>query len=173
MMRGVKGEEDTAIIVTTGRFSADAQNEARPGQNQRVVYLIDGENLVDVCKRYQIGVKKVELPGLLVLDPEVTREVSVRDDWEAVEDEADLEDFSSRDVLTIHRLEDEMLGDPERGLSIEEVAELSGYKTSTVRVYLYDGQRRKVLGDAIRGDQKTHSRALALVAGRRETEPSE
>ena len=64
MMRGVKGEEDTAIIVTTGRFSADAQNEARPGQNQRVVYLIDGENLVNVCKRYQIGVKKVELPGL-------------------------------------------------------------------------------------------------------------
>ena len=66
-----------------------------------------------------------------------------------------------------------MLGDPERGLSIEEVAELSGYKTNTVRVYLYDGQRRKVLGDAIRGDQKAHSRALALVAGRRETEPSE
>ncbi|HSK78645.1 MAG TPA: restriction endonuclease [Thermoanaerobaculia bacterium] len=173
MMRGVKGEEDTAIIVTTGRFSADAQNEARPGQNQRVVYLIDGEHLVDVCKRYQIGVKKVELPGLLVLDPEVTREAPVRDAWEAVEDEADLGDFSSRDVLTIHRLEDEMLGDPERGLSIEEVAELSGYKTNTVRVYLYDGQRRKVLGDAIRGDQKTHSRALALVAGRRETDPSE
>lgn len=92
-----------------------------------MVYLIDGEKLVDVCKRYQIGVKKVELPGLLVLDPEVTRE-----------------------------------------------AELSGYKTNTVRVYLYDDQRRrKVLGDAIRGDQKTHSRALALVAGRRETEPPE
>ena len=62
MMRGVKGEEDTAIIVTTGRFSADAQNEAKPGQNQRVVYLIDGEKLIDICKRNQIGVKKVTTP---------------------------------------------------------------------------------------------------------------
>jgi restriction endonuclease Mrr len=173
MMRGVKGEEDTAIIVTTGRFSADAQNEAKPGQNQRVVYLIDGEKLIDVCKRYQIGVKKVELPGLLVLDPEVTRVAPGRDDWEAAEDEAESDDLLEQEGLTRYRLQDEMLGDPERGLSIEEVAELSGYKISTVRVYLYDDQRRKVLGDAIRGEQTAHSRALALISSRRGPEPSE
>ena len=68
----------------------------------------------------------------------------------------------SRDGLTIHRLRDEMLGDPERGLSIEEVAELSGYKANTVRVYLYDDQRRKALGDAIRGDQKAHSSCVGF-----------
>ena len=173
MMRGVKGEEDTAIIVTTGRFSVDAQNEAKPGQNQRVVYLIDGEKLVDVCKRHQIGVKMVPLPGLLVLDPEVAREAPLRDDLESVGEGAESEDISSRDGLTIYRLEDEMLGDPERGLTIEEVAELSGYKANTVRVYLYDGQRRRALGDAIRGDQKAHGRALALVASRRGAEPPE
>jgi restriction endonuclease Mrr len=166
MMRGVKGEEDTAIIVTTGRFSADAQNEAKPGQNQRVVFLIDGDKLVEICKRHQIGVKMVPLPGLLVLDPEVTRDASVRDDTEAVEDGAEVVDLPERDSLTIRRLQDEMLGDPERGLSVEEVAELSGYKVNTVRVYLYDVQRRRVLGDAIRGDQRAHSRALVIISSR-------
>jgi hypothetical protein len=170
MLRGVKGEEDTAIIVTTGRFSTDAQNEAKPGQNQRVVYLIDGDKLIEICKRNQIGVKMVPLPGLLVLDPEVAREAPVRDDPKTTEDGAEPDDLPE-DSLT--RLQDEMLGDPERGLSIEEVAELSGYKANTVRVYLYDDQRRKALGDVIRADQKAHSRALAIVSDRRETEPPE
>lgn len=173
MMRGVKGEEDTAIIVTTGRFSADAQNEAKPGQNQRVVYLIDGEKLIEICKRNQIGVKMVPLPGLLVLDPEVAREVPARDDSEAAEDWTESDDLPAGNGLAISRIQDEMLGDPERGLSVEEVAEFSGYKVNTVRVYLYDVQRRKALGDVIRGDQKSHSRALALVSRRRETETSE
>lgn len=174
MMRGIKGEEDTAIIVTTGRFSADAQNEAKPGQNQRVVYLIDGEKLIDVCKRHQIGVKMVPLPGLLVLDPEVARVAPVRAAAEAAsEGEIESDDLPGWEGLTINQLQDEMLGDPERGLSIEEVAELSGYKANTVRVYLYDDQRRRALGDAIRGDQQAHSRALALVASKRENEPPE
>jgi restriction endonuclease Mrr len=173
MLRGVKGEEDTAIIVTTGRFSADAQNEAKPGQNQRVVYLIDGDKLIEICKRNQIGVKMVPLPGLLVLDPEVAREAPVRGDPEAAEYEAEPDDLPERDGLTIRRLEDEMLGDPEHGLSVEEVAELSGYRANTVRVYLYDAQRRKSLGDAIRGDEKARSRALAIVSSRREAEPPE
>lgn len=173
MLRGIKGEEDTAIIVTTGRFSTDAQNEAKPGQNQRIVYLIDGDKLVEICKRNQIGVKKVTLPELLILDPEVAREAPGRDDPEAAEDEVEPDDLPERVALTIRRLRDEMLGDPERGLSIEEVAELSGYKANTVRVYLYDDQRRRMLGDAIRGDQKAHSRALVIVSSRYELEPPE
>lgn len=173
MMRGVKGEEDTAIIVTTGRFSADAQNEAKPGQNQRVVFLIDGDKLVDICKRNQIGVKMVPLPGLLVLDPEVTREAPVRDDAETAEDAAEPDALFEQDDLTVRRLLDEMLGDSEHGLSIEEVAEISGYKVSTVRVYLYDGQRRKALGDLIRGNLKAHNRALAILSSRRKVEPPE
>jgi restriction endonuclease Mrr len=172
MLRGVKGEEDTAIIVTTGRFSSDAQNEAKPGQNQRIVYLIDGDKLIEICKRNQIGVKKVPLPDLLVLDPEVARE-PVRDDPEAAAEGAEPDDLSERDGLTGRRFRDEMLGDAERGLSVEEVAELSGYKVKTVRVYLTDDQRRRVLGDAIRGNQKARKRALAIVSSRRESEPPE
>jgi restriction endonuclease Mrr len=173
MLRGVKGEEDTAIIVTTGRFSSEAQNEAKPGQNQRIVYLIDGDKLIDICKRNQIGVKKVPLPELLVLDPEVAREAPVREELETTDEGAEPEVRSERDGLTIRRFRDEMLGDPERGLTVEEVADLSGYKVNTVRIYLSDDQRRKVLGDAIRGDQKTRGRALAIVSSRREEEPPE
>lgn len=172
MLRGVKGEEDTAIIVTTGRFSADAQNEAKPGQNQRIVYLIDGEKLIEICKRSRIGVKSVPLPELLILDPEVAREAPLRPHSQAVEGETEPDAPLGRDGLTTRRLRDEMLGDPERGLSVEEVAELSGYKINTVRVYLSDG-RRKALGDAIRGDQETRSRALAIVSSRRQAEPPE
>lgn len=173
MLRGVKGEEDTAIIVTTGRFSVDAQNEAKPGQNQRIVYLIDGDKLIEICKRNQIGVKKVPLPELLVLDPEVAREAPTRDDPETAEYGAEPDDRSEQAGLAIRRLRDKMLGDPERGLSVEEVAELSGYKVNTVRAYLSDDQRRKVLGDAIRGDQNARSRALAIVSSRRGAEPPE
>jgi Restriction endonuclease len=172
MLRGLKGEEDTAIIVTTGRFSADAQNEAKPGQNQRIVYLIDGDKLIEICKRNQIGVKMVPLPGLLVLDPEVAREAPVHDDPEAAEDGAEPDDLPERTGFAIRRLRDEMLGDPERGLSVEEVAELSCYKVNTVRIYLSD-DRRKALGDAIRADPKARSRALAIVSSRREMEPPE
>jgi hypothetical protein len=59
-----------------------------------------------------------------------------------------------------------MLGDPIRGLSPEEVSELSGYKLNTVRAYLVD-ERRKVLGDAIRADEESRERALAIIAERR------
>jgi hypothetical protein len=172
MLRGVKGGEDTAIIVTTGRFSADAQNESRPGQNQRVVYLIDGDKLVEICKRNQIGVKKVSLPELLVLDPEVAREPPVRAHSVTADEGAEPEELSERANATVRRFRDEMLGDSERGLSAEEVAELSGYTINTVRQYLFDG-RRKALGDAIRGNRKARGRALAIVTSRRGAEPYE
>jgi restriction endonuclease Mrr len=176
MLRGLKGEEDTALIVTTGRFSFDAQNEARPGQNQRIVYLIDGDKLVEICKRNQIGVKKVPLPELLVLDPEVTREAPARSEAEPEEVESSgegIDEAGPKDGVGARRLRDEMLGDAERGLTVEEVAELSGYKAATVRVYLYDEQKRRVLGDAIRADEGARGRALAIVSARRDTDASE
>lgn len=73
-LRGIGGDEDTAIIITTGRFSDRTLQEARPGQNQRAVYLIDGKRLAEVCKKQKIGVKSIELPELFVLDPESTAE---------------------------------------------------------------------------------------------------
>jgi restriction endonuclease Mrr len=174
MLRGIKGDEDTAIIVTTGRFSPDAQAEAKPGQNQRVVYLIDGDQLIEVCKRNQIGVKKVQLTELLILDPEVAvaREAAP-DNNLGKTPEPELQESISVDGSGVRRLRDEMLGDPERGLSVEEVAELSGYKASTVRVYLFDEARRKALGEAIRSDAQARVRALAIVSSRRGFEDSE
>lgn len=68
----------------------------------------------------------------------------------------------------VQRLRDEMLGDPERGISVEETAHLSGYSISTVRAYLSSG-RRHVLGDAIRMDEKAKTRALAIVTKRRKS----
>jgi restriction endonuclease Mrr len=167
MLRGLQGHEDTAIVVTTGRFSQESQEEAKPSQNQRAVYLIDGDKLVDVCKRNQIGVKKVLLPELLILDPEVTRESGDAEDEDLPDQLSDSEQSDGSNSY-LRRLRDEMLGDSERGLSAEEVAELSGYKLSTVKVYLYD-DRKKVLGDKIRADEQARARALRIVSQRRET----
>ena len=72
----------------------------------------------------------------------------------------------------MRRLRDEMLGEPERGLSVEEVAELSGYAPRTVRVYLAD-DRRKKLGDTIRADDQARTRALRIVAERRNLDDDE
>jgi hypothetical protein len=126
-----------------------------------VVYLIDGEQLIDICKRNQIGVKKVHLPELLILDPEVAR-----DSGGEAGDNGEFE--SSGDSPALHRLRDEMLGDLQRGLSAEEVAELSGLAISTVRVYLSDDRKRRALGDRIRGDEQARARALRIVFQRRE-----
>ena len=166
MLRGLPGNEDTAIVVTTGKFSADAQKESKPSQNQRAVYLIDGEQLVEICKRNQIGVKKVQLPDLLVLDPEVTREPGAGEDT----DEAPSESVcvpAEDDISGPRRLRDEMLGDSVRGLSVEEVAKLSQYAVNTVRAYLSDPQERKKLGKAIREDEQARRRALEIVSERR------
>jgi hypothetical protein len=166
MLRGLPGNEDTAIVVTTGKFSADAQEESRPSQNQRAVYLIDGEQLVEICKRNQIGVKKVQLPDLLVLDPEVTRDPGGGED--AGESDSEPSGAQSPDDISAgRRLRDEMLGDCERGLSAEEVAGLSGYALSTVRAYLSDDRRKKLLGRKIREDEQARARALQIVSQRR------
>jgi restriction system protein len=165
MLRGVKGEEDTAIVVTTGKFTADAQNEAKPGQNQRIVYLIDGAKLVEVCMRSQIGVKKIKLPELLVLDPEVASSGTaeeIADGGSAGEARIPVE------PITI-RLHDSMLGDRETGLSVEEIADLTGYTVGTVRNYLSSG-RRETLGNVIRGDDANRARAFDIISAKRKAD---
>jgi hypothetical protein len=105
--------------------------------------------------------KKVHLPEVLILDPEVAR-------GSAEEGDAGLEGTPGSDEgHRGRRLRDEMLGDSEKGLSPEEVAKLSRYALSTVRAYLCDPQRRKTLGDAIRGDEQARAEALRIVVQRR------
>jgi restriction endonuclease Mrr len=155
-LRGSPGDEDTAIIVTTGQFSTDAEIEAKQRQLAlRNVYLIDGDELVDICVRQKIGIKEKELPKLLVFDPELAGEP------EAVEGE---QQYDSEPRM--QRLRDEMLGDSERGLSVEETAELSGLAVTTVRQYLLD-DRRKVVGDKIRANEQARDRALTIISGKR------
>jgi predicted transcriptional regulator len=161
-LRGLKGEEDTAIIVTTGRFSSDAQAEARPGQNQRVVYLIDGDKLVEICKRHAIGVKSVTLNPVLILDPE-TRNGSAQELEKLAPDE---EDDSPEGEAGIVRLRNDMLGDAERGLSVDEIAQLSGYAIGTVRNNLSTG-RESSLREAIRDNKDTLAKALQIITQKR------
>ena len=60
------GRAEKGIIMTTGTFSADAIKEAnREGAPQ--IELVDGEKLVEMFKRVQLGVKpktiyEVDLP---------------------------------------------------------------------------------------------------------------
>ena len=63
-MRGIKGNADTAVIVTTSTFTTGAVNEAEPSQNQRSFVLIDGDLIVNTCLEHGIGVRKRDLPAL-------------------------------------------------------------------------------------------------------------
>jgi len=60
-LRGIKGDADTAIIITSNNFSDKAIREAKPSQNQRSIFLIDMNTLVDICFEKDIGVKKENL----------------------------------------------------------------------------------------------------------------
>jgi hypothetical protein len=132
----------------------------------RAVYLIDGEMLIDVCKRHQIGVKKIQLPELLVLDidPELKRGPGTGERAEIEGSKGAVPD----DTSALRRLRDEMLGDSERGLSAEEIAEISGYALSTVRAYLSDDRKKKLLGRKLRKDEQARARALQIVSQRRD-----
>lgn len=66
-LRGIKGPADTAIIVTSSRFTPDAIKEAEPSQNQRAVVLIDGELIAEACILKGLGIEKVPLPTLFRL----------------------------------------------------------------------------------------------------------
>jgi predicted transcriptional regulator len=161
-VRGIKGPEDTAIIVTTGTFSPDATKEAEPGQNQRAVYLIDGQRLVEICRDHAIGVRTVQLPKLLVID-EASLPGAHQDeaDEDANEDEADGESGAG----SLRRLRLEMLGDPQRGLAVQEIAELLDLQENSVRTYLSDPNRKRGLFERLR--QERREAALRMVATKR------
>lgn len=62
-LRGLKGDTDTGVIVTSNSFSAEAIKEAEPSQNQRSIFLVDIDIIVDTCFTKGIGVEKVPLPS--------------------------------------------------------------------------------------------------------------
>jgi restriction endonuclease Mrr len=167
-MRGIKGDEDTAIIVTTGRFTREAQEEAKPGQNQRVVYLIDGDRLVEICKQYEIGITRTSLPPILTIDEEQFSGFEAEDEPNEGDANHSLEPQA---IVGVKRFRDEMLGDSQAGVSAREIASLLGLTEGSVRTYLSIPERRAALGDRIRADPDIRRKALALVAGRRGGSP--
>ncbi|MCI5141361.1 MAG: restriction endonuclease [Candidatus Electrothrix sp. ATG1] len=60
-LRGLKGDTDTGVIVTSNSFSGEAIKEAEPSQNQRSIVLIDIDIIVDTCFTKEIGVDKVSV----------------------------------------------------------------------------------------------------------------
>lgn len=60
-LRGLRGDTDTGIIVTSNTFSNEAIKEAGPSQNQRSIVLIDIDIIVEICFTKGIGVEKVQL----------------------------------------------------------------------------------------------------------------
>jgi restriction endonuclease Mrr len=63
-LRGIPHQADTAIIVTSSKFTGPAKDKAKPAPGWRSVVLIDGDLIVDTCLKNAIGVDKVELPIL-------------------------------------------------------------------------------------------------------------
>lgn len=161
-VRGIKGSEDTAIIVTSGSFSGEAQREAEPGQNQRAVYLIDGKKIVDICRTHNIGIRKVSLPDLLTLDEEPF--AAEANDPEPKRNRPTRR-AARRQAGHGRRLRMEMLGDRYRGLSAEDIARLLGLGLATVRSYLSVPNRKQGLFERLRADHRDE--ALAIVARKR------
>lgn len=182
MLRGIKGEEDTAIIITTGKFTQDAKREAQPSQNQRVVYLIDGDRLVEICKRHEIGVKKRSLPEVFVLDEEQfhpenhyeevtpSRRRPVRNltstHSSAIPDSEEYEELDKDQAPEgkLKRFRETMLDE----LSIEDIARLTGLGENTVRTYLFVPRRKSGLAKRIRENDEVREEALRLVELARE-----
>jgi len=166
-LRGIKGDEDTGIIVTSGKFSARAREEAQPGQNQRVVFLIDGDQLVDICIRHGIGVQAVELPKLLALDDSLGVDGELTSETADANGDGEEEDDNETAAPALQRLRADMLGDEERGLSVADIADLLSLAENTVRAYLYNEGRLRHMLKRIRGDQELRERALEIVSRRR------
>ena len=66
-LRGIDSAADTGIIVTSARFTRGAVDEAGRGRNQRSIFLVDGDMIVEACVEQGIGVEKTGLPSLLRL----------------------------------------------------------------------------------------------------------
>ncbi len=63
-LRGIRGNADSAIIITTAKFSPDAIKEAEPSQNHRSIVLIDCDTIVDICMEKNLGLSEVKIPRL-------------------------------------------------------------------------------------------------------------
>lgn len=63
-LRGITHLADTAIIVTSSRFSKPATEKAKPYGGWRSVVLVDGDLIVETCLKNKIGVITVDLPFL-------------------------------------------------------------------------------------------------------------
>lgn len=177
-VRGIRGNEDTAIIVTSGSFTGEAKDEAEPAAGQRLVYLIDGTQIVNACKQHGIGVRKRQLPELFEVDErfQMGSESDEEDDDDEPEEEAEataVTDSAGPVPRSGRRLREEMLGDEERGLSTEEIARLTGHAESTVSQYLYVPERRRSLFQKLRGDAKLCERRRAARAVLHPVTPSD
>jgi restriction endonuclease Mrr len=174
-VRGIPGDEDTAIIVTSGSFTTEAVGEAAKRAGVfRLVYLIDGNGIVNACKQHGIGVTRRQLPELFELDSSFLLGVDEEEEEEEDEDaEVEAVDPKRADAAPAatpksgRRLREEMLGDDERGLSVAEIAALTGHAASTVGQYLYVRERRRSLFQKLRADTKLREKALEIVARKR------
>lgn len=63
-LRGIPHQADTAIIVTSSKFTGPAKDKAKPAAGWRSVVLIDGDLIVETCLKNAIGVDEVKLPIL-------------------------------------------------------------------------------------------------------------
>jgi restriction endonuclease Mrr len=75
-VRGVKGDFDTALIITSSKFTKDAVLEAENVQNQRAVVLVDMDNLVNICFENCLGTRIVEVPALYKIEDEFFARIS-------------------------------------------------------------------------------------------------
>ncbi len=73
-LRGIKGNADTGIIITSSEFTQGTVKEAEASQNQRTIALINGDMIVKICFDNGIGVKKVDLPHLFEFDNDYFKE---------------------------------------------------------------------------------------------------
>src|SRR6185369_3895209 len=117
-----------------------------------------GNQIVEACKQYGIGVRRRALPDLL--EVEELFESPGEDEEEEEDEEADANDERA---VGGRRLREEMLGDEARGLSVKEIAKLTGHAESTVYQCLYVPDRRRSLFVKLRTDAELRERALQIV----------
>ena len=84
---------------------------------------------------------------------------------EPLAEDAEAEFNGDRVESSGRRLRIETLGDPERGLSVEEIAQITGVQVQSVRTYLCVPDRKKALFDRIRSHYRDE--ALEIVAKKR------
>jgi HJR/Mrr/RecB family endonuclease len=68
-VRGIKGNADTGIIITSSEFTEPAKTEAEHSQYFRKIVLIDGDRIAETCLKNGIGANPVDLVKLYEFDP--------------------------------------------------------------------------------------------------------